>query len=370
VASGGLEPEVARSGKPAGLPGRVVRRISNVYWVAADAGPEFACQLRARLRKEQVEVRIGDRVGLAEVDAINATAAIAEVLPRTRTLARPPIANVDQILVVFAAAQPDFSPPLLDRFLVLAGCSDIPAAIVINKADLVPAATLAAIVEPYRAIGYQVAATSARNGDVAELAALLPGKVSVFAGPSGVGKSSLLNRFDPALALKAADVSAKLGRGRHTTTSASLYPVGGGFVADTPGYSHLAFPALDPEGLAWLYPELAPHASDCRLSDCLHDSEPDCAVKARAAVNPERYQSYLKFLHELVEQRRTSRARSQKVEAAVKTTGGPGGGKRLVRIDAEQRVDSRRTVKQRLAELATQRAEGTLDEERLAGFED
>ena len=348
--------------------GVVVRRISNVYWVRA-ADLEYACQLRARLRKEQVDVRIGDRVKIAECDDLNLAAVIEQVLPRTRSLPRPPISNVDQIVVVFSADQPVFSPLMVDRFLVLAGMTDIPAALVVNKRDLVSPECLAAMVEPYKAIGYPVVATSARTGEIGALSDLLCDRVSVFAGPSGVGKSSLLNRLDPRLALKAAEVSHRLGRGRHTTTYASLYPVAGGLVADSPGYSHLAFPPFDPQGLAWLYPEMALHASDCRLSDCLHDTEPDCAVKSRARIAPERYESYLRFVQELAAQKRTRQARSQKVESAVKTTGGPQAGKRLVRIDADQRVDSRRTVKQQLAELSTQRAEGAIDEDHLDEFE-
>lgn len=348
--------------------GTVVRRISNVYWVHAE-GTEFACQLRARLKKEQVAVRIGDRVKIAELDPVNRAAVVVEVLPRATNLSRPPIANVDQILIVFSAAQPEFSPQHLDRFLILAGINDIPAAIVINKCDLVPPAKLAEMVDPYRAIGYTTVATSAVSGEVGDLLALLPDKVSVFAGPSGVGKSSLLNRLDPHLALKAAEVSHRLGRGRHTTTYASLYPVAGGLVADTPGYSHLEFPPLAPDQLGWLFPEMAPFISDCHLSDCLHDSEPGCAVKARARITPSRYESYLRFLQELVYLRREAQARSHKVESAVKTTGGPNSGKRLVRIDADQREDSRRTINQRLAELASLGGEGSTDEEGLDEFE-
>lgn len=348
--------------------GTVVRRISNVYWVRAD-DTDYACQLRARLKKEQVSVRIGDRVRIAELDQANRAGVVVEVLPRSTSLSRPPIANVDQILIVFAAAQPEFSPLLLDRFLVLAGINDIPACVVINKCDLVPEPALDEIVRPYRDIGYKVVATSAVAGRVDDLLSLLPGKVSVFAGPSGVGKSSLLNRLDPHLSLKAAEVSHRLGRGRHTTTYASLYPVAGGLVADTPGYSHLELPPLDPDQLGWLFPEMAPYIADCRLSDCLHASEPGCAVKEKASVSPSRYESYLRFLQELVYLRREAQARSRKIESAVKTTGGPNAGKRLVRIDADRREDSRRTVNQRLAELASLGGENSVDEEGLDEFE-
>lgn len=348
--------------------GSVVRRISNVYWVRVD-DVEYACQTRARLKKEQADVRIGDRVRIAEIDEVNRRGVVVEVLPRRATLSRPPIANVDQVLVVFAASQPEFSPLLLDRFLVLAAISEIPAVVVINKSDLVSPEELERITRPYRDIGYRVVTTSAVAGEVNDLLAILPGKVSVFAGPSGVGKSSLLNCLDPRLSLRSAEVSQRLGRGRHTTTYAALYPVAGGLVADTPGYSHLEFPPLAPEQLGWLYPEMAPHIADCRLSDCLHDSEPGCAVKERAKIWPSRYESYLHFLQELVCMRREALARSRKVESAVKTTGGPIAGKRLVRIDADRREDSRRVVKQRLAELASLGSEGTVDDEGLEEYE-
>lgn len=357
-------------GTPAdGAQGVVVRRISNVFWVRPDgSATEYACALRARLRKEQVDVRIGDRVRIGELDDANFAAVITEVLPRTSTLARPPIANIDQVVIVFAASHPDFNPQLLDRFLILSAMSGLPAVLSLNKADLVSPTNLESLCNPYRALGYPVVSTSARTGDLSALAALLERKVSVFAGPSGVGKSSLLNAFDPRLSLKEGEVSAKLGTGRHTTTFASLYAVAGGLVADTPGYSHLEFPDWPPEDLSWLFPEMVEWIPRCRLSRCLHDTEPDCAVRGGATVAPLRYESYLKFLEELKQARSRQLVSGSKIEAATKTSGGGSLARRLVRIGAEQREDSRRTTRQRLAELSSQAAEGELDEEDLDDF--
>ncbi len=352
--------------------GVVVRRISNVFWVRAPGAAasgiaefEYACSRRARMRKEQVDIRVGDRVRISNLDPVNSTALITEVQERVNTLPRPPIANVDQVLVVVAASQPEFSSQLLDRFLVLVQMSGLPAAIVINKRDLVSTDRLAALVGSYRALGYPVVATSARLSDVAGLERILAGQVSVFAGPSGVGKSSLLNALDPRLSLKEGEVSSRLGTGRHTTTFASLHAVAGGLVADTPGYSHLEFPDWPPEELGWLFPEMVPWIPRCPLSKCQHDSEPDCAVKNRAEIAPARFESYLRFLEELRRTHDRALSSTSKVESATKMSGGGESARRLVRIDAEQREDSRRLTHQRLAELATQAASGELDEEEL-----
>ncbi len=352
--------------------GVVVRRISNVFWVRAPgaaagttAETEYACSLRARMRKEQIDIRVGDRVRISNLDGVNVTALITEVLERTNTLPRPPIANVDQVIVVFAASQPEFSSHLLDRFLVLIQMSGLPAAVVINKRDLVSEDSLSALVGSYRALGYPVMATSARQGDVEGLVSLLAGKVTVFAGPSGVGKSSLLNALDPRLSLKEGEVSSRLGTGRHTTTFASLHAIGGGLVADTPGYSHLEFPDWPPEELGWLFPEMVPWIPRCPLSKCQHDSEPDCAVKDRAEIAPTRFESYLRFLDELRRAHDRAMSSTTKVESATKMTGGGESARRLVRIDADQREDSRRVTRQRLAELAAKAASGELDEEEL-----
>ncbi|MBI6545411.1 MAG: ribosome small subunit-dependent GTPase A, partial [Cyanobacteria bacterium NC_groundwater_1444_Ag_S-0.65um_54_12] len=270
-------------------------------------------------------------------------------------LNRPPIANVEQIIIIFSAMQPDFNPLALDRFLVLAALNDITTAIVINKRDLVKTDYLSEIVEPYRSLGYLVATASARQGEIAELRNLLASKVSVFAGPSGVGKSSLLNALDPSLLLKEAPVSEKSGRGRHTTTCASLYPIADGLVADTPGFSHLEFPVCPPELLAWCYPEMCAYIPLCPLSRCLHDSEPGCQVKAQAKVLASRQESYRRQLAELSDLWQSARTTSNKAEPATKLIGPR---KRLIRLDTTLREMSRKTARQQLSgDLAALTAE-------------
>lgn len=331
----------------------VIRRIGSYYYVRHH-GHEYACKLRARLRKEKVQVAIGDRVQLDEIDETHRTAWIVGVEPRFNLLPRPTLANVDQVVIVMAADAPPFSPQTLDRFLTLAAQSGISAVICINKRDMVPAERLHEMISPYEDAGYPVVTTSAKSKDVSELWRVLVNRVSVLAGPSGVGKSSLLNALQPGLELKAGKVSEKLGRGRHTTTYASLYVLQGeageALVGDTPGYSHLDFGALPPQELGWLFPEMKPHIPHCRFPDCLHREEPDCAVKTHAAMTPERYASYLRFLEEVLATEKRLSETSLKAEETVKRKSAGGGTeKRLVKLGMVARTDSRRVARQKLA---------------------
>ena len=331
----------------------VIRRIGSYYYVRHQ-GHEYACRLRARLKKERVHVAIGDRVKLDEVDDVHRSAWIIDVEPRFNLLPRPTLANVDQVVIVMAADSPAFSPQTLDRFLTLAAQSGIEAVICINKRDKVSAERLHEMVSPYEAAGYPVVTTTAKGREVSELWRVLVNRVSVLAGPSGVGKSSLLNALQPGLELRALEVSEKLGRGRHTTTFASLYvldsPEGEALVGDTPGYSHMDFGPLPPTELGWLFPEMKPHIPHCRFPDCLHREEPDCAVKAHAAMTPERYASYLRFLEELLATEKRLSDTSIKVEDAVKRKSAGGGTeKKLVKLGVVARTDSRRVAKQKLA---------------------
>ncbi len=330
--------------------GVVIRRITNYYTVRYH-GEDYMCLPRARLKKEHVRIHVGDRVRLDELDEGNKTATVAEVVERFNLLPKPAIANVDQVVLVFAADQPPFNPLMLDRFLVLVAQSGIASAIALNKADLVSPQVRAEMLAPYRELGLPVVCTSAMAGDVQELVDLLENKVTVFAGPSGVGKSSLLNAIEPGLQLKEGEVSAKIQRGRHTTTFASLYairgPHGDCLVADTPGYSHLDFGTMEPKELGWYYPEMTPHIPDCRFPDCLHRGEPGCAVKERAHVPDTRMASYLRFLEELEANQARLASTSLKVEGKVKQSGET----KLVKIDASARTASRRLDRQRLMDF-------------------
>lgn len=330
--------------------GVVIRRITNYYTVRYH-GDDYICLPRARLKKEHVRIHVGDRVRLDEIDEANRKATVAEVVERFNLLPKPAIANVDQVVLVFAADRPPFNPILLDRFLVLVARSGIASAVALNKADLVSPQVRAEMLAPYRELGIPVVYASALGGDVSALVALLENKVTVFAGPSGVGKSSLLNAIEPGLKLKEGEVSVKAQRGRHTTTFASLYairgPHGDCLVADTPGYSHMDFTGMDPQDLGWYYPEMVPYIPDCRFPDCLHRGEPGCAVKANAHLPETRLASYLRFLEELEANQARLSNTSIKVEDRVKQSGET----KLVKIDASARTASRRLDRQRLMDF-------------------
>ncbi len=259
------------------------------------------CRPRGRLRYLEEKVLTGDVVRVSRAGP--GLGAIDEILPRKNALARPPVANVDQVVVVFAFHEPELDLSLVDRFLVLASAADLTAVLCLNKVDLATQAEVEAVRQVYEGLGYPFAAASAKTGrGLPELRARLAGKTSVLAGPSGVGKSSLLNALDPGLGLKTGDVSRKIRRGTHTTRHVALIPTGReGLVADTPGFTQLELANMKPADVAWHFPELAALASGCRFSGCIHRAEPGCRIKeavAQGVIDAGRYQRYLSLLGE------------------------------------------------------------------------
>lgn len=291
------------------LRGLVVRTQSGFYTVRTEQGL-WVCRLRGRLQKGP---RQGDLVALGdwvEVRPVGHQRGVIEaVAPRQRALIRKAatprgeyqqviIANPDQAVFVFACAEPAPRFGMLDRFLVIAEKQDIPAVILANKIDLVGAEAARDLFGHYESLGYTVLYTSALNGaGLDELRQQLAGKVSVFAGPSGVGKSTLLNALLPGLNLEAREVSRATGKGRHTTVAREMYPLlQGGYVADTPGLKALALWDIAPEELDGYFPEMRPLVAHCPFSDCTHIHEPGCAVRAaveRGEIHPRRYRSYI-----------------------------------------------------------------------------
>lgn len=286
--------------------GIIIKGYSGFYYVQSGLHI-WECSLRGRFRLNAQDFLPGDRVKVVPLKGSKGV--IEEALPRTNSLLRPAVANVDQAIIVLALCSPEPDLNLLDRILIQVEAAKVTPLICFNKADLISGEVSGGLPELYRKIGYRVIETSGASGQgVVELGNVLKGKISVFAGPSGVGKSTLLNGVKPGLGLKTGKVSDKLGRGRHTTRHVELIPLAsGGLVADTPGFSSLNLPAMKREELAYFFPEMDEPAQGCRFTSCLHWQEPECGVKDglnRGMINPDRYKNYLVFLAEVIEQER------------------------------------------------------------------
>jgi ribosome biogenesis GTPase len=299
--------------------GVVLRGTGGVWLVRTADGATHAAALRGRLKHESAaKLAVGDDVSVTR-DARGDAWAITAIHPRRSQLARRApggkhgarvvVANVDQVVIVFAAAKPAPHARMLDRFLVIAEANDLAARIVLNKVDLVGGPPgVDALARDYERAGYPVHRTSVRDREgLAELHYALAGRTSALTGPSGAGKSSLLNALYPGLSLRTAEISASVNKGRHTTVGAELIPLTdrrGGYVVDTPGLREVGMWDLPPEHLDQCFPEFRPHLGACRFQDCAHEQEPDCAVRSaveRGDVSAARYDSYLRLRAELAE---------------------------------------------------------------------
>ena len=278
------------------ITGRIVRSISGFYDVQV-SDRVISCRARGILRKEGNSPLTGDMV---EITVERGKGMVEKILPRKNSFVRPAVANVDALVVFAANVNPVTEPFLIDRVAAIAGDQEVPVVLCINKCDLDPALDLAKI---YNAAGFTVICASAQTGEgVEELRQLLRGKLTAFTGNSGVGKSSMLNRLCPELALPVGEVSEKLGRGRHTTRHVELYMLEEGtYVADTPGFSSFDTDQMDvilKENLQYAFPDFGPYIGQCQFHDCSHRKEPGCAVtKAmeEGALEQTRYDSYLRL---------------------------------------------------------------------------
>ena len=278
--------------------GRIVRALSGFYDVQL---PDrmVVCRGRGVLRKEHIIPLTGD---LVEITVENGKGMVEAVLPRSSSFVRPAVANVDALAIFAANVNPVTEPFLIDRVAAIAGNQNVQCVICINKCDLDPAQQLR---QTYEKAGFPVICTSAKTGEgVQELRAFLQGKLTAFTGNSGVGKSSILNCLCPDLALATGEVSEKLGRGRHTTRHVELFPVSGGLIADTPGFS--AFDTdkgeiREKEQLQYAFREFRPYLDQCRFIGCAHVKEKGCAVLEavkEGKISPSRHRSYVR-LYEL-----------------------------------------------------------------------
>ena len=291
------------------MQGIIIKSLAGFYYVEAD-GQVYQTRARGNFRKKGQTPYVGDFVDFSADD--QSEGYILKIHERKNSLVRPPIVNIDQAVVIMSAKEPDFNANLLDRFLVLLEQKTIEPLIYISKLDLVEdRSQLDAYKAIYEKIGYPFLYS------LEELLPHLDKKVTVFMGQTGVGKSTLLNKIAPELALETGQISDSLGRGRHTTRAVSFYNVNGGKIADTPGFSSLDYEVKESELLNDCFPELAEISQGCKFRTCTHTHEPACAVKLAlesGQVAQSRYDNYLQFLSEIEQTRETFKKVSKKIK--------------------------------------------------------
>lgn len=291
------------------MQGKIVKGISGFYYVHVVESGIYECKAKGIFRQQKMKPLVGDDVEIDIISEEKKTGNVAAILPRKNALIRPAVANVDQALLIFAAASPNPNFNLLDRFLVMMGRQDVPVILCFNKCDLITEEQQQEIASIYEAGGCKILFVSAKKElGLKELQEILEGKTTTVAGPSGVGKSSLINLLAPEACMETGEISKKIERGRHTTRHAELIQLkGDGYIMDTPGFSSLYLPEMEKEELQDCYPEFAAFEPYCRFQGCSHISEPDCGVKealSEGKIHPVRYENYCQLYGELKDRKK------------------------------------------------------------------
>lgn len=289
--------------------GKIIKGIAGFYYVHVVESGVYECKAKGIFRKEKIKPLVGDDVEIEVLNGQEKTGNIETVYPRRNELVRPAVANIDQALVVFAVTRPSPHFNLLDRFLVMMQSKDIPVILCFNKEDIATDPQIKELREIYARCGCPLLFTSARSGqNLDQLGEVLKGRTTAIAGPSGVGKSSIINILQPEANMETGAISSKIERGKHTTRHTELFPVGDdAYIMDTPGFSSLYVNDFEKEELKRYFPEFAPFEGTCRFHGCDHIHEPGCGVKEaleKGLIHKVRYKSYMEMYEELKNKRR------------------------------------------------------------------
>lgn len=291
------------------MKGKIIKGIGGFYYVNVSHDKLYECKAKGIFRNRNIKPLVGDDVDIEIIDRDKAIGNIVSILPRYSELIRPAVANADQAVILFAVSSPAPNLNLLDRFLLLMERQELATVICFNKTDLISEEETDALCQIYRDAGYPVFATSTYQEDsVEELKQVFEGKTTVLAGPSGVGKSSMLNLLKPDAACETGAISEKIKRGKHTTRHSELmYLHDDTYVMDTPGFSSLYIEGIEEQDLKYYFREFEAYNNLCRFNGCVHVNEPDCAVKEAAEkglIHKERYMNYTQLYEEIKNRRK------------------------------------------------------------------
>lgn len=291
------------------MQGKIMKGIAGFYYVHVAGSGLYECKAKGVFRKEKIRPLVGDEVEIEVLDEGEKEGNIEEILPRRNELIRPAVANIDQALVVFAVTDPKPHFNLLDRFLVMMERKQIPVVLCFNKSDIAEETEKEALESIYGLCGYPLVMVSAlEQQNIGKIKALLRKKTTAVAGPSGVGKSSLINLLQTEVRMETGSISRKIARGKHTTRHSELiYIEEDSYIIDTPGFSSLYVSDFEKEELKYYFREFTPCEGSCRFQGCDHVSEPGCAVKEAleaGRIHPERYKNYLEMYQELKRKKR------------------------------------------------------------------